>query len=459
VSYQKVFILSPPFYSHLQPLLSIGRAFSRLGAQVTLACTLAFEEQILEAGLQFRELELSRNANSGVAGKTEQRAGEADRLQAFFDATRQGPIETLTLQALERQRDMLAEPERVLDEIGRIAADEAPDLFVVDQLSYAATLALYTLDLPFVTFCTGHPTYVPQGDQLFGVPYAWPEGMCPGKSELASLRFINRKVEQQFTAECNRVIGSFSRTRTPVANAFRLTSTRAILFNYPDFGHLQGAGHTGTHKIFVGYAFEPDTPHPVWMARLRQAKPDASVVMISFGTFLSERADVLERCIAAALEASQKSIVCVSAGSSLNALEHLRSERVFIEEFLPQRALLPHTDLVIFHGGCNTFTETLFYGKKMIILPFSSDQFAIARDAQAYELADVFAPNTCAHAELAESIERSLALQHRQAQRYWQHRVRQLGPEHAVRLLQRSGWSGERREGANLGPVSRLGGD
>lgn len=439
MNYKKILILSPPFYSHFNPLLNLGRAFAEAGVEVIVACSEAFRSQIEAAGLRFAPLDINRNANTGVAQQTEQAEEEARRLEAFFDATREGPIATLMLQSRHRQQDMLTDPVRLREEIAALADAEAPDLFIVDQLSYAVTLALTCLRLPFVTFCPGHPTYVPRGEQLFGVPYAWPRAFDVADAEIKHLRAVAAETRDRFTSIFNEIVAAYAPTLPPVDDAFRLTSDHAIVFNSPDFGHLHREDD-GIEKHFIGYAFQEEPLPPLWEERLARADPAAPTILLTFGTFLSARDDVLARCIEGIQGRYPEALLVVSAGANKETLARYRSARVFVERFVPQKGLLPHMDLVIHHGGNNSFTETLYFGTPMLILPFSSDQFAIAHDAEAQGVAACLAPNRFTQAELADAMAQMLDPARRPALERWQAHVRARGPAYAVtRLLKSEG--------------------
>ena len=433
--YHKIIILSPPFYSHFNPLLSLARAWQRSGAEVLVACGEAFEPQVRAAGLRFAPLDITRNANTGVAQQTDQARSEAERLEAFFRATREGPVPTLILQSQHRRLDMLPEPERVREDIARLVERERPGLLVVDQLSYGASLALHCLRLPFITFCPGHPTYIPRGDQLFGVPYAWPREFQIPLQDLDALRQVAERTDRQFTEIFNAVIRAYDPRTPPVSSAFRFASSQTILFNYPDFGHLHQEDD-GLRKIFIGYAFEHEPLSAEWKTRLAQAEHGGPRVLIALGTFLSARDDVLGGCVRAVKRAYPRSSVVVSAGANVDKLAHWESEGVLVDEFVPQKGLLPHMDLVIHHGGCNSFTETLFHGKPMLILPFSSDQFSIAHDAQREGLAECLDPNDFDDDEMAAKMARLFSPERRAALARWQRHVSGRGPDYAVRQIQ-----------------------
>jgi UDP:flavonoid glycosyltransferase YjiC (YdhE family) len=78
-------------------------------------------------------------------------------------------------------------------------------------------------------------------------------------------------------------------------------------------------------------------------------------------------------------------------------------------EFLPQPALLPHVDLVITHGGNNTVTECIHFGKPTVALPLFWDQYDNAQRLDETGLG--IRLNTYEHEpdELRDAIEKLLA--------------------------------------------------
>jgi zeaxanthin glucosyltransferase len=410
-------------------MLALAKAFQRAGAEVTMGCSAAFETSAVGAGLGFWELNINRNANTGIVSKTSQEESEAKRIAAFIEATRSGAAETLIFQAEHRNADMFADPQALQTQILQLVRSLQPDLFVVDQLSYGVSLVLHANELPFLTFCPGHPTYIPTGKEYFGVPYAWPEGFEPSKSDMDRLKSSAVEVDRRFTAEFNRILSSAAFRGAAIDSAFRLTSPLAVLFNYPDFGHLHN-DNAGPEKIFIGACFNPQPLDEAWRDRLeRHARKEK--VLISLGTFLSARADVLERLIILFTHYAPNAALYVAAGSSHEQLSRYNSECVVIEEFLPQIGLLPYMDMVFHHAGNNSFTETLYYGKPAVVLPFSSDQFSIAHDIEKFNLGQVLNPNNFT----AQEFQKALAWVRttgKDAVRHWREVNAPLGPEPAV---------------------------
>lgn len=388
MKYKSIFFISPPFYSHFNPLLNLAKSFKNLGVEVNFGCSIEFKESVVNEGLNFHEIDISKNKNIQKAESTDQPDSERERLEEFFESTKKGAVETLVTQSRHRKADMLYDPHKLIDEIKKIDETLDIDLYVVDILSYSVTLALYSLNLDFITYCPPHPYTIPDQDMNYGVPKHWPSAINVEDADLERLKLVSESTKEEFTEVFNNII-SENNLVDKVDNAFSLVSDIAVIYNYFDFNNQEEIQNK-PYEIYVGNSFQEKSLDSEWKNIVVN---NQKKILITLGTFLSNRKDVLEKLIEYTRKSYPKAIIIVSAGENAKTLENYNSSKTIIKDFIPQIALMPYIDLVIFHGGCNTFTEAMYFGKDMLVLPFSSDQFNIAYDIEVNQLGVILDPN------------------------------------------------------------------
>lgn len=101
-----------------------------------------------------------------------------------------------------------------------------------------------------------------------------------------------------------------------------------------------------------------------------QANADAPLIYVSFGSLGAGDVDLLKRVIAALGKLPYRALVNV--GDYIDAYDSV-PDNVHIESWYPQPAVIPKCDAVIHHGGNNSFTECLYFGKPAIIMPYCWD--------------------------------------------------------------------------------------
>jgi len=78
-------------------------------------------------------------------------------------------------------------------------------------------------------------------------------------------------------------------------------------------------------------------------------------------------------------------------------------------EFLPQTSVLPHVDVVITHGGNNTTTECMWFGKPMVVLPIFWDQHDNAQRVHETGFGTRLRTYAFDDADLTDAVDRLLA--------------------------------------------------
>jgi MGT family glycosyltransferase len=107
-----------------------------------------------------------------------------------------------------------------------------------------------------------------------------------------------------------------------------------------------------------------------WTLPAELADSEGSLVYVSLGSLGSGDVPLMQELVAALGETPQRYIVSKGPQHA----EYELADNMAGEEFLPQVSVLPQVDLVITHGGNNTTTESLHFGKPMILLPIFWDQ-------------------------------------------------------------------------------------
>ena len=98
---------------------------------------------------------------------------------------------------------------------------------------------------------------------------------------------------------------------------------------------------------------------------------DGPLLYLSLGSLGSADVELMRTLIDELADAPYR--VIVSEGPQHDQFE--LAANMAGAEFLPQTSILPQVDLVITHGGNNTVTESLYFGKPMVVLPLFWDQY------------------------------------------------------------------------------------
>lgn len=398
-------IISPDYASHLFPLATLGTAWLEAGDRVVVATGPATASIVESFGFERVNLQLGKGSNPGVIRAENQPTGEDDALRGFFAATRIGMVETLAFQAEARLSDLMWEPVRTAREVQRIITELEPDAIIVDHLAFSARLALSAFGILHADVVLGHPSALPVGDEIYGYPPEWPSAFAPDAAALAELRRLCERVSESFTAEWNRALLELDPKATPSLSAFEEHGD-LLLFNYPEeLSASARAALLGAH-VFLGSAVRgeaPDAEVEAWLA-----SSDEPFVYVSFGSFLSVRGDVLARVVAALRSGRIRAAIALGSADR-GALGEIPPDWL-VREFLPQVTLLTTAAAAVTHGGNNSVTESMTFGVPLVVLPFSTDQFAAASALESAGFGIALPPNTATVPELSEALNGMLTL-------------------------------------------------
>lgn len=128
------------------------------------------------------------------------------------------------------------------------------------------------------------------------------------------------------------------------------------------------------------------------------------LIYFSLGSLGSADVELMRSVIDALAEQPYR--VIVSKGPRHEEIE--LADNMWGAEFLPQTRILPLVDLVITHGGNNTTTEAMHFGKPMVLLPLFWDQYDNAQRVHEKGYGRRLSTYGFSHQDLHSAIEQQL---------------------------------------------------
>ncbi len=239
-----------------------------------------------------------------------------------------------------------------------------PDVLVEDNVVLFPALA--TSGAPFVRIVSCNPLEIP-GDRvapgLSGLAQADPSSWAPFRAEFERTHrdlweTFNAWVVQQGAAPLPDL--EFM-PRDNAANIYVFPEEADYVGDRPldDSWHRIDSSVRRTDEEYVVPTAVADRPD------------DSALVYLSLGSLGGADVALMQRLIDTLADSRHRFIVSLGPQADKISL----ADNMVGEQTLPQTKVIPQVDLVITHGGNNTTTEALHFGKPMVLLPLFWDQY------------------------------------------------------------------------------------
>jgi len=279
----------------------------------------------------------------------------------------------------------------------QIIARHQPDVIVEDNV--VSFPALMTADGAFVRIVSCNPLEV-RGDDIPPAFSGYPAADRTGWADfLADFDRTHAATWNAFNQWCQA-----QGTPALPQRDFMHTSPHANIYVYPrELDYVEARPLGGTWHRIDSSVRETEEQYVVPRA-IADRPGDSGLVYLSLGSLGSADIGLMQRLID--ILGTTRHRVIVSMGPRADELK--LADNMTGAPIVPQTTLMPQVDLVISHGGNNTTTEAMHFGKPMILLPLFWDQYDNAQRVHESGFGVRLATYAFADDELVGAVERLL---------------------------------------------------
>jgi MGT family glycosyltransferase len=249
----------------------------------------------------------------------------------------------------------------VQQELGQVLADIRPDLICLDNCIMFP--AIKQAGCPWVRIVSCSENEIPDPD----IP---PHLSGCGENDKAGFEayqtlFLDviKPVHERF----NAFLESVGEAPYPLGQFLEPSACMNLLL-YPEPLHYKRRNPLDPARYqYLEGCVREDEPYTLPTFAKNADKP---LIYIGSGSMNEADVELNKRQIALLAKLPYRTLI--SVGNMVDEYGELPGN-VHIEPWLPQPSVIPQVDLVIHHGGNNSFNESLYFGKPAIIMPFCWD--------------------------------------------------------------------------------------
>jgi MGT family glycosyltransferase len=390
-------------YGPTNNCIGIGDVLRRRGHRVVFAAEASWKGRLTGFGFEEELVDLAPPPEAEPAADPSSSEQDAGRFWKDFIA---GTAPEFRRPTIEQLATFMQPTWQALVDGARYCEPQLRDILdrvrpgVVVEDNVVAFPALRTAGAPYVRIVSCNPLEVPGPD----VPPAYSGLSTSDRSHWAAFRAEYDRTHRSTWQDFDEWVVEQGAPALPDLE-FMWPSDRLNLYVYPqELDYVAARPLDGTWHRLESCVRGTDQPFEVPPA-LADRPAGSALIYLSLGSLGSADVDLMRRLVGILSRTPHRYLV--SKGPQHAELE--LPPTMWGAEFVPQTSILPLVDLVITHGGNNTTTEALHFGRPMVVLPLFWDQYDNAQRVEEAGLGVRLDTYRCTAAELAGAIDSLLA--------------------------------------------------
>jgi MGT family glycosyltransferase len=393
-----VLFLPESAYGPTNQCIGLGDVLLRRGHRVVFASESSWAGRLSPLGFEERLVDLAPPDPDAAAD-----AGQfwTDFVAETAPEFRRSTAEQLETFVVPTYRALVEGAQHAEPALREILREVRPDVVVEDNVVLFP--ALTTSGAPYVRIVSCNPLEV-RGDGVppafSGLPADDPAGWAPFRAEVER---THRELWETFNAWV------VEQGAAPLPDLeFMPRDNAASIYVYPveaDYVAHRPLDHTW-HRIDSSVR---RTDEDYVLPEAVRDRPEGSgLVYLSLGSLGGADVALMQRLVDALASSPHRFVVSLGPRSDSIDLP----PTMVGAATLPQTRVIPQVDLVITHGGNNTTTEALHFGKPMVVLPLFWDQYDNAQRIHELGFGTRLATYTCTPEQLNGAVDALLADTH-----------------------------------------------